>query len=306
MDWLTRMNDAITYIEENLNGHIDYEELAKIACCSANNYFRTFSFITDVSLSEYIRRRRLTLAALELQNSDIKVIDLAFKYGYDSPVSFGRAFAALHGVTPTQARADGVTLKAYPRIAFQISLKGEKEMDYRIETKEAFQVFGVEQIVKMDSDAVDVSEDGVTVTILSKDEQAEEELHEKLHKAAGSLPNFVNQSMGTVHHIFGHRDVAPGTIAHMTFAFRTASSNTEGYTIVDVPSRTWAIFPSEKFSWDDEDDGNGVVRELAKRIYTEWMPTSSYEQVGELEMELHGEDDEFGYVEIWIAVKRKG
>ena len=83
-------------------------------------------------LTEYIRRRRLTLAAIELQNKDVKVIDLSLKYGYDSPVSFSRAFQALHGITPTKARTDGVTLKAYPRISFQISIKGEKEMDYRI------------------------------------------------------------------------------------------------------------------------------------------------------------------------------
>jgi len=129
MDWLSRMNAAISYIEENLDGVIDHDRLAKIACCSAHNFYRMFSFITDTSLSEYIRRRRLTLAALDLQNSQIKVIDLALKYGYDSPISFARAFQALHGVTPTEARADGVMLKAYPKITFQISIKGEKEMD---------------------------------------------------------------------------------------------------------------------------------------------------------------------------------
>jgi len=97
MDWLTRMNNALSYVEDNLSGEINHESLAKIACCSAHNFFRMFSFITDISLSEYIRRRRLTLAALELQNSNVKVVDLAMKFGYDSPVSFSRAFHILHG-----------------------------------------------------------------------------------------------------------------------------------------------------------------------------------------------------------------
>ena len=175
-------------------------------------------------------------------------------------------------------------------------------MDYRIETKEAFQVFGIEEIVKMDSDTVDICEDSATLIIRPKDAQTEEETHTKLCKAAGGLPNFINQNMGNVHYLFNYREAAPDT-AHMTFAFRTPSSNTEGYDIVDIPSHTWAIFPSEKFSWDDEEK---VLKGLIKRIHTEWMPTSSYEQVGELEMELHGGDDEFGYVEFWIAVKRKG
>ncbi len=150
MDLLTRMSLAIAYVEDNLTSDIDQEVLARIACCSIHNFYRMFSFITDISLTEYIRRRRLTLAAIELQSSDIKVIDLAVKYGYDSPVSLSRSFQTLHGLTPKEARADGVTLKAYPRISFQITIKGEKEMDYRIESKEAFQVFGYECIFRTD------------------------------------------------------------------------------------------------------------------------------------------------------------
>lgn len=92
MDWLQRMNGAIDYIENNLTSEIEYGELAKIVCCSIYHFQRMFSFLTDVPLSEYIRRRRLTQAAYELKNSNIKVIDLAYKYGYESPDSFTRAF----------------------------------------------------------------------------------------------------------------------------------------------------------------------------------------------------------------------
>ena len=146
MEWLKRMNDALSYLEDNLDEHIDYPKLAKIACTSVYNFQRMFSFITDVSLSEYIRRRRLTLAAFELQNSSIKVIDLALKYGYESPEAFTRAFLNVHGVTPTLARNKGVQLKAYPRLSFHISIKGDVEMNYKIEQKDAFTVFGVEGI----------------------------------------------------------------------------------------------------------------------------------------------------------------
>lgn len=90
MDWLNKMNNAIDYIENNLLHEIDLDIVAQKAFCSNYNFQRMFSFITDVTLTEYIRRRKLTLAALELQSSKIKIIDLAFKYGYESSVSFGR------------------------------------------------------------------------------------------------------------------------------------------------------------------------------------------------------------------------
>ena len=224
MDWLTRMNAALAYVEDNLDGDIDHETLSKIACCSSHNFFRMFSFITDVSLSEYIRRRRLTLAALELQNCDIKVIDLAVKYGYDSPVSFARAFQALHGVTPTEARSHGVTLKAYPKMTFQISIKREKEMNYRIETKEAFQVFGIEDVFPI--------EGGVHGNDPSQKKPGDlwdkcfaNGSVDKLEANAGDLPAFIPQNMGKVHAVCDYKETDPAR-SHICYALsetRTAT-----------------------------------------------------------------------------------
>lgn len=103
MEWLDRLNQSISYIENNLAGEIDYEQAAKIACCSHFHFQRMFSYIAGVSLAEYIRRRRMTLSAFELQNNEIMVIDLALKYGYDSPTSFSRTFQNIHGVSPSGA-----------------------------------------------------------------------------------------------------------------------------------------------------------------------------------------------------------
>ena len=105
MDTLKKMNDALQYIEENLTEEINYEKVAKRAYCSEYHFKRMFSFLAGISLSEYIRRRRLTMAALELQNGDVKVIDIALKYGYSSPDSFTRVFQKMHGITPSQAKA---------------------------------------------------------------------------------------------------------------------------------------------------------------------------------------------------------
>ena len=143
MDWLDRMNGVMDYIESNLAGEITYDEIARTAGYSTFHFQRIFSFIADVSLSEYIRRRRLTMAAFDLQASDIKVIDLSLKYQYESPEAFTRAFKSLHGVTPSYARNNGVSLKTYPRMTFQIQIKGDTQMEYRIEERPPFEMFGV-------------------------------------------------------------------------------------------------------------------------------------------------------------------
>lgn len=299
MDWLTRMNAALQYIEDNLTGQIDYDELARIACCSYHNFFRIFSTITDISLAEYIRRRRLTLAALELR-ADTKIIDLALKYGYDSPVSFARAFHALHGITPSEARTGGVSLKAYPRLSFQISIKGEKEMDYRVETKEAFQLFGIEEVFPAES-ATATENSGIRKPANLWEESHANGNYVKLDAASGGRPPFVGSEFDNVHAVCDYRATEPGTFPYMLCAYRSAGSDIAGYTVVDVPAHTWAIFPTGKFAWEDCGE---VLGQLYKRIFGEWMPTSGYEQVGSLDMELYGGGEDFGLVEVWLAVRK--
>lgn len=145
MEWLERLNQSIGYIEDNLDGTINYERAAQIACCSVFHFQRMFSYIAGIPLSEYIRRRRMTAAAFDLQSSKLKIIDVALKYGYDSPTSFNRAFQNMHGVSPSAARMEGISLKAFPRISFTISIKGDVEMNYKIEKKDAFKIIGVKE-----------------------------------------------------------------------------------------------------------------------------------------------------------------
>ena len=146
MEWIERLNKAINYIEENITKEIEYEQVAKIACCSTYHFQRMFAYMADVPLSEYIRRRRMSLAAVELQNDDKKIIDVALKYGYSSPTAFNRAFKSIHGVAPSFIKKGEITtLKAFPPISFKINIKGAEEMNYRIEKKEAFRIVGVSQ-----------------------------------------------------------------------------------------------------------------------------------------------------------------
>jgi AraC family transcriptional regulator len=135
---LEHLNRALDYIERNLENEIDENELARLAHCSVYHFKRMFSYLADISLHEYIRRRRLSHAALELQNRSVKVIDVAIKYGYHSPDAFTRAFQIQHGVTPTELRISNQSLKVYPPMTFRLSIGGGGPMKFRIENKEAW------------------------------------------------------------------------------------------------------------------------------------------------------------------------
>jgi len=294
MEWLDRINSALDYIEANLTEELDLAEIARKACCSSHHFQRMFSFITDVTLAEYIRRRRLTLAALELQNNHtIKVIDIALKYGYDSPTSFARAFQSIHGVTPAMARSNGVELKAFPRLSFLITIKGAEAMNYRIEAKEAFHLFGHEGIFRTDGS-------GETPA------QVWQKYHEngtiaKLEEHAGDLPHFVSKDLYKVHAVCGYRDTEKDTFPYAICAFESTNSQTAGYDVISIPAHTWAIFPSEPFQWGQFDE---VITELYRRVYSEWLPTSGYEQVHGAQLEIYGSKDGQEYIELWFAVSK--
>lgn len=293
MNWLEKMNAALGYIEENLTEKMDYETVAQKACCSVYQFQRLFSFITDVPLAEYIRRRRLTLAAFELQSSDKKVLEIALCYGYESPEAFARAFQALHGVTPTMARNLGVHLKAYPRITFQISIKGDVEMEYRIEKKQAFAVNGI-------SREFDMADEGCFQEI--------PKLWNTLC-AAGELEKMMN--------IAGVKCDISGCLLPVRAASYSASQkgtkfcymigiadetekNIPGYTKIEISEGTWAVFTSEECEMNDI---GSVIQKLNKRIYGEWLPTSNYE-MGNINQELYYRTTENKtYCEIWIMVK---
>jgi len=141
MDWLKRMNAVLDYIEDNLESDIDDNKIAMLSITPKGVFQRFFSIITDMTLSEYTRKRRLTQAALDIQNTDEKIIDIAVKYGYNSANAFNSAFKAFHGVTPSYARASGTQLQSFQRLTFTLtlSLKGGNEMQYRtIENAEEF------------------------------------------------------------------------------------------------------------------------------------------------------------------------
>lgn len=286
MNLLDHMNNAMNYIEDNLEGKIDYEKLAQVACSSVYHFQRIFSYMADVSLSEYIRRRKMSQAAFDLQNSRIKIVDLAAKYGYDSPESFTRAFQNLHGIPPTEARKSGANLKAYPRLTFQIIIKGVEKMNYKIVEKDAFQVYGIERIF----DTKD-SKQLIEIPQFWQEIMQNKEC-EKLLKSA-YYPTRLNA-------ICGYRPLNGTTLPYLVFALKTPLSDTTGYTTIDVPAATWAIFANQPHPMSET---TAEVQKLVSQVYTEWLPSSNYDIVPGYDMEMYFSTmDEKYYEEIWFRV----
>lgn len=135
MDWVIGLQKAIDYIEDHLTETIDYDVAAAQSFSSSYHFQRVFSILCGFTLGEYIRSRRLSLAGMELATSDAKVIDVALKYGYESPDSFAKAFQKFHGILPSQARSSGSNLRSFSRLVLKFSLEGGNVMNYRIEKK---------------------------------------------------------------------------------------------------------------------------------------------------------------------------
>ncbi|MBL1223858.1 AraC family transcriptional regulator [Enterococcus sp. BWR-S5] len=152
-NWFDSLNELVLFIENNLEEEISYDELGKRMGYSTYHLQRLFLMVAGVSLSEYIRCRRLSKAAQELISQNSKITDLAYNYGYSSPTSFNRAFKAFHGVTPKELKKNSVLIKAYPPLSFELSIKGANSLDYRIVHTEAFKIAGKKLPTTMENGA---------------------------------------------------------------------------------------------------------------------------------------------------------
>jgi len=285
MDWLDRLNESLNYIEETLSTSFRLERAAQIACCSVFHYQRMFSYIAGIPLGEYIRRRKMTEAAFDLIHSGMKVIDAGLKYGYDSPTAFNRAFQSVHGVSPAGARAEGVSLKAYPRISFKISIRGDAEMNYKIETKEAFRIVGAKRSYVMD--------------VESNFEEIPKFWNEQAQ--AGLIPRLCTLMDHPPYGILGVCTCMEGKDFDYYIAVASSCPAPEGLDIYEVPACTWAIFECIGAM-------PKAIQELQSRIVSEWLPGSGYEYADAPDIEVYSEGDQRlpNYrSEVWLPITRK-
>lgn len=282
MDWIDRLNEAVRYIEDNLTGEIEYEKLGQIACCSAYHFQRMFNYIAGVPLSEYIRRRKMSLAAVDIQGGEAKIIDVAAKYGYASPTAFNRAFQSVHGVSPSAVRSEGVAIKSFPPITVKVTVKGVEEMNYRIETRKAFRIVGK------------------SFPLSRQIERNFAEVPQMWQGAVedGTIEKIVSLMNGEPRGVLGVSVCTDGEEWRYYIAVSSAVEIDDALEEYVVPGCTWAVFPGS---------GTGKsIQELEGRIVTEWLPTSGYEFTNGPDIEVYFEPNpENTAYEVWIPVRKR-
>ncbi|RNF40357.1 AraC family transcriptional regulator [Planococcus salinus] len=289
MDMLKDMNEALRYIEEHLEEDIDFEQVAAIAGVSEFHLRKMFSYLSGMGLSHYIRNRRLSQAAIDLQRGGERVVDVAVKYGYDSADGFSRAFREWSGLKPTEVKGSDA-LKVFPRLTFQLTIQGGMDMNYRVEEKEAFKLVGIKKRVPM------VFE-GQNPEIMKMVQQLTAEQRQKLQSWRNTeVKTVVNASFNFDEGRYEEK----GELDHLIGSITTLQQDFEDFDVVEVPQGSWAIFSAEG-------PFPQTLQNMWAKIFSEWLPSSNYELVDGPEISFNGDFTNMQNVssEIWIPVKER-
>lgn len=292
MDWITGIQRAVDYVEAHITEPMDYEAVAKQAYSSSFHFQRVFSILCSYTLGDYVRCRRLSLAGAELAASDIRVIDAALKYGYDTPESFSRAFTRFHGVPPSQAKLQSATLKSFSPLSVKLILQGGTTMNYRIEKKDAFQLICKKK------------------RIPSKEEMTFEEIAPfwqtcttdgTIEALCSYMPEDDHFRGCIVGACFG-QDAKDAEFPYAIGAhYNGKPISQNGYAVEEIPAHTYLIFPC-----------SGKMPEALQNLYhqisSEFFPNSEYQPCGGTDFEAYPSADvtDPNYTcEIWVAVEKK-
>ena len=303
MDWIIGLQKAIDYIEENLTETIDYESVAAQSFSSSYHFQRVFSILCGFTVGEYIRNRRLSLAGTELATTDAKVIDVALKYGYESPDSFAKAFQKFHGVLPSQARNDGVKLKSFSRLVLKFSLEGGTIMNYRIETKQELTLLGYKR--RFEGTPYDElrykQEEAFFVTTRAHQWMLKGMTNDKLSNYC-VLKDFDDDGydfyIAVATDSWERENLYNSNVTGIDFMEKF------GFEEIVIPERTYAVFETEKQKMPIPE-----YFELRKQIATQWLANEEYQMVDAPELAVYHWGIVGGYadrtIEIWIPIEKK-
>jgi AraC family transcriptional regulator len=279
MDVLERLNGAMTYVEANLCGEIDLNELSRITYYTPDGFNRFFSYMTQTTLAEYTRKRRLTKAAYDLRDSAIKVIDVAFKYGYASADAFTKAFVKQHGITPTKARDLSETIRAYPPVSFHILIKGARDMEFKI----------------IDSDEIVL--EGLSKEFTGSASDRFEQEHIMWADDHDDVQNKVNKAVPGIWYGIWNKGV-------YTIAKRQGEAEGKELENIIIPSGKYAVFMSDFGGF-----AGVVLPKLREQIFDSWLADSAYKQTADYEVEVYHlfpkSEKHKRHYEIWIPVIKK-
>ena len=285
MRWMESIGEAINYIEDNITQELTIESVAKKALISPFYFQKGFAMLCGFTVSEYIRCRRLALAGGELVATDDKIIDIALKYGYDSPDSFTKSFTRFHGATPTAVRKSGAMVKSFAPLKIKFALEGGYSVDYKIVEKDAFTVIGISRVFRYEN----------AMEVVPK-LWAEFDKSEKCDAICSTYGINIDEAMS-------------GNEFEYLIAdnYNAAMDIPEGFVTKVIPKYTWAVFTCKGPMPQSMQDVN-------KKIFSEWLPNcKDYEIAAGCCIEMYnnpaeypkGTQDQNYYGEMWIPVKRK-
>ncbi|CAL9408805.1 hypothetical protein SUDANB106_01623 [Streptomyces sp. enrichment culture] len=284
---LERLNQAMEHIERNLGRPVDAAELARIALTSEYHLRRLFSALAGMGLSEYVRRRRLTVAGAEVLAGERTLLDIAVRYGYGSGEAFARAFRAVHGVGPGEARRTGAALRSQPRMSFRLVVEGSADMRYRIVEREGFSVVGRRARVPLVHEGMNPAIAEFVRGIGGETVRRMEELSDREPRG------IVNASHGVAE---GREE---GSELDYWHGVVTGAEPPEGMEALAVPAGTWAVFESEG-------EFPRAVQYLWRDVFTQWFPSNPYRaRPGpEIARTRLSEDGKRARAQLWIPVER--
>ncbi|MCI5556510.1 AraC family transcriptional regulator [bacterium] len=275
--WSEGISRAIDYMEEHLTEDLDIQTIAGKACVSGFYFQKIFCALCGFTVGEYIRNRRLTLAAQELSSGKARVLDVALKYGYDSPDSFARAFTRFHGVSPSAAREKGSQLRSFAPLKIKLTLEGGTMLEYRITEKAQFTVMGLARQFNMDTSYQEIPR------FWSE--------HMKSEQGA-VVCGMYGICLGGNGKLFNYM------IADNYLPWNEVPPHCETRVI---PAGTWAVFPCRG-------PLPQTLQDVNTQIWSEWLPAcKAYRLAGNYNIEMYGppaEKPEDTYSEIWIPIEK--
>ncbi|WP_328910185.1 AraC family transcriptional regulator [Streptomyces sp. NBC_00234] len=285
---LERLNQVMEHIERHLGQPIDVAEAARIAATSEYHLRRMFSALAGMPLSEYIRRRRLTLAGAEVLAGHETLLEIAVRYGYSSGEAFARAFRAMHGVGPGEARRTGTVLVSQPRLSFRLTVEGSRSMRYRVVDRPDFSVVGLKARVPL-------VHAGPNRAIIDFVRGIAPQTRETLEKLSDQEPRGIVSVCDDL-----DPGRAEGTELDYYHGVITSAAAPEGIDALAVPAGTWAVFTTSGPAPE-------AIQNLWRDVYAEWFPSNPYRsRPGPEILRTHlSPDGTEADAELWLPVERE-
>lgn len=285
MEWSECISKAVSYIEDHITEELTIKDISKEAMVSPYYFQKGFAMLCGFTVGEYIKKRRLAIAGMELISTDRKIIDIALQYGYDSPDGFTRAFTRFHGATPASVRKGEAMIKSFAALKIRLSLEGGYTMDYKIVEKDQFTMIGVSKVFQYDEAETEIP-------------KMWREYYEtgKNHKVCSAYGISIDERMegNEFEYLIGDN-------------YNPSAEIPEGFVTRVIPESMWAVFACKGANPKS-------LQEVHGRIFAEWLPNcKDYEIASGYHIEMYddpveypnGAQDENYYCEIWIPVRRK-